>query len=97
MDLYLNLKQKFIYCDVIEPQVVGFNALKLLRVLAMHPQRAGHPGGREGRWEPVRIQYVKLSKKYFDTLEIQIRTSLEDFVPYNCGKCLLILHFRKLY
>ena len=35
--------------------------------------------------------------KYFDTLEIQIRTSLGDFVLYNYGKCLLILHFRKIY
>ena len=28
IDLYENLKQMYVYCDVIEPQMVGSNALK---------------------------------------------------------------------
>lgn len=95
VDLYLNLKQKFVYCDLFDPQVVGSKALKLLRVIAMHPHRERQGG--EGYWEPVRIQYVKMGKKYFDTLEIQINTPLGDFVPYNFGKTLFILHFRNIY
>ena len=35
IDLYENLKQMYIYCDVIEPQMVGSNSLKLLRVVSM--------------------------------------------------------------
>lgn len=30
--LYENLKQMYVYCDVVEPQMVGSNALKLLSV-----------------------------------------------------------------
>ena len=58
IDLYENLKQMYIYCDVIEPQMEGSNALKLLRVISMIAA-AAEDDGREGKWEPKRIQYVK--------------------------------------
>ena len=29
-DLQENLKQMYVYCDIIDPQMVGSNALKLL-------------------------------------------------------------------
>ena len=97
IDLYENLKQMYIYCDVIEPQMVGSNALKLLRVVPMIAAAAAADDGREGKWEPKRIQYVKLSKKYFESLEIQIRTPLGSPMPFISGKSILILHFRKIY
>lgn len=95
VDLYLNMKQKYVYCDVAEPQIVGSNALKLLRVIPMPIQRERQGG--EGTWEPRRIQYHKLSKKYFDTIEIQINSHLGDPIPFNYGKVILVVHFRKVY
>ena len=83
------------YCDIIEPQLVGGNALKLLRVIPMTPQRNVQGGG--GGWDPNAIQYVKLSKKYFDTIEIQVATSLGKPMPFNSGKTVVVLHFRRLY
>lgn len=32
IELFENLKQMYVYCDIIEPQMVGSNALKLFRV-----------------------------------------------------------------
>ena len=58
----------YVYCDVIEPQMIGLNALKLL--VPMVAASAQNDGG-EGKWELVRTKYVKLSKNYFVTLEIQ--------------------------
>lgn len=45
---------------MIESQVVGSNALKLLRMIAMPPQQQLQGGG--GKWDPMQVQYVKLGK-----------------------------------
>lgn len=67
IDLFENLKQMYAYCDIIEPQMVGSNALKLLRVV---PVASGTQDQTQAKWEPVRAEYLKLSKKHFDTIEI---------------------------
>lgn len=94
IDLFENLKQMYVYCDIIEPQMVGSNALKLLRVV---PVTSGTQDQTQAKWEPVRAEYLKLSKKHFDTIEIQVRTSLGTLFPFISGKSLLKLHFRKVY
>jgi hypothetical protein len=33
MDLYENFKSMYVYCDIEDPQIVGSNELKLLRVV----------------------------------------------------------------
>ena len=38
-DLQENLKQMYVYCDIIDPQIVGSNALKLLRVIPNQVER----------------------------------------------------------
>ena len=93
--MYLNLKEKYVYRDIIDPQLVGGNPLKLLRVIPMHPQRNVQGGG--GGWDPMTVQYLKLSKKYFDTVEIQVATPLGKLMPFNSGKTVVVLHFRNLY
>lgn len=71
--LFENLKQMYAYCDIIEPQMVGSKALKLLRV---GPVTSVTQDQRQAKWEPVRAKYLKLSKKkHFDTIEILVKTS----------------------
>ena len=95
VDLFDNLHEKYIYCDVIESQLVGGDAVKLLKVVSTPPQR--NVQGAGGRWDPMTIQYMKLSKKYFDTIEIEIRTPLGKPFPFNSGKVVIVLHFRRIY
>lgn len=94
IDLFENLKQMYVYCDIIEPQMVGSNALKLLRVV---PVTSGTQDQTQAKWEPVRAEYLKLSKKHFDTIEIQIRTPLGPLFPFLRGRSVMKLHFRKVY
>ena len=95
VDLYDNLHEKYVYCDIIDSQLVGGNALKLLKVISTPPQR--NVQGASGRWDPMTIQYVKLGKKYFETIEIEVRTPLGEPFPFNSGKLALVLHFRRIY
>lgn len=53
IDLFENLKQMYVYCDIIEPQMVGSNALKLFRVFLVtsgtQDQTQAKVGTRESR------------------------------------------------
>ena len=95
VDLYDNLHEKYVYCDIIDSQLVGGNSLKLLKVISTPPQR--NVQGASGRWDPMTIQYVKLGKKYFETVEIEVRTTLGKPFPFTSGKLVVVLHFRRIY
>jgi hypothetical protein len=89
MDLYENMKSMYVYCDIVDPQMVGSNELKLLRVVPFSSQGEDK---HQARWEPIRAEYLKLSKKYFDTIDLHIMSSLG-----NPMGSLVKLHFRKAY
>ncbi|XP_056021035.1 uncharacterized protein LOC130054653 isoform X1 [Ostrea edulis] len=93
-NVYENLKFMYVYCDVVNPQVVGSNKLKLLRVV---PCTFHLVDGQQAKWEPIRAEYLKLSKKHFDTIDIHIMTSLGTPMPFLNGRTLVKLHFRKVY
>ena len=84
----------YVYCDIIDPQIVGSNELKLMRVVPSDTQREDR---QQARWEPIRAEYLKLSKKHFDTIDIHIMTSLGSPVRFLNGRSLVKLHFRKVY
>lgn len=96
-DLSQNLKQLFIYCDIVEPQIIGSNQLKLLRVIPVTSRQPAHYDKYQALWEPQRVEYLKLSKKHFDTIEIQIRDALRDVYPFIRGRTVVKLHFKKAY
>lgn len=97
LDLSVNLKQLFIYCDVVEPQIVGSNQLKLMRVVPIYATHPPNWDNYQNVWEPRRVEYLKLSKKHFDTIEIQIRTPLGTVFPFLSGRTVVKLHFKKAY
>ena len=58
---------------------VEFMWCVIIRVL-----RSSMGGG--GRWDPMQVQYMKLGKKYFDSISIEIRNPLGQFMPFNSGR-----------
>jgi hypothetical protein len=62
MDLYENLKSMYVYCDIVDPKIMGSNELKPLRVVPFTLEGED----KHRAWcEPIRAEYLKLSKKYF--------------------------------
>jgi hypothetical protein len=94
MDLYESLKSMYVYCDIVDPQIVGSNELKLMRVV---PFTSEGEDKHHARWEPIRVEYLKLSKKYFDTIDLHIMFSLGNPKGFLNGQSLVKLHFRKAY
>ena len=79
----------FVYCDVVEPTVVGYFKVPLLRTVNID----GIEGLTVNRIYQ-NIQYVPLHRKQFDTIEIDIRDEVGRKAPFECRKVIVTLHFR---
>jgi hypothetical protein len=51
----------------------------------------------QNRWEPIRTEYLKLSEKYFDTIDLHIMSSLGSTIGFLNGRSLAKPNFRKAY
>ena len=88
-DVKNNFYSLFIYSDVIQPQIIGDTYAQLLQVTPA-PQRTNNIISHT--FNPV--QYVPLQKSHFETIEIAIRNSAGDLIPFTTGLSIVKLHFR---
>ena len=88
-DLQRGFCSLFVYCDVVEPTVVGDVKVPLLRTVNI----VGKEGITVSRIYQ-NIQYVPIHRKQFDTIEIDIRDDTGRKVPFERGKVIVTLHFR---
>ena len=80
----------FIYCDLIQSQYVGDALVPLLRIVPVE----GKVGERVSK-SFLRPQYLPVSRKQFETVEVDIKTDTGESVPSEFGRVLLTLHFRQ--
>nr|XP_015840030.1 PREDICTED: uncharacterized protein LOC107398959 [Tribolium castaneum] len=86
--------QLFVYSDIIEPQLVGDILAKVIRTVVInnkyyiygthHTQIFSHP------------HYVPVLKREFENIEIDIRSSTGEKVPFQFGTLCVKLHFKKI-
>jgi hypothetical protein len=79
----------YVYSDIVEPQVVGDIQAPLLRIVKVD--------GKNGEIISChydRPQYVPVIRQSFQTLDIELRLNSGDFVPFERGKVIVVLHFR---
>ena len=80
----------YVYCDVVEPQVVGDTSVRLLESIPA-----------QGKFGDViaktftNIQYVPIQKKSFEDVEVLLRSDTGDPVPFERGKAIITLHFKQ--
>lgn len=89
-DIEGGLHAMYVYCDVLECVPVGDTVAPLLRIVEIK--------GEKG--ETVHIQYEKpryipLGKKHFDSIELDIRDDIGQNIPFDSGKLIATIHFRK--
>lgn len=91
-NLYLGLpSQMFIYCDIIEPQMVGDVICPLLRVIPIDTIKYTYGSNKTHIFSPP--HYVPVMRREFDTIEIDIRTNTGSNVPFQFGTTCVKLHF----
>ena len=80
----------FIYCDMLEPRVVGDSQVSLLRIVPV-----------EGKYGELvtrifeNVHYVRVQWKHFQTIEIYMRDRTRKWVPFEQGTVYMTLHFRQ--
>jgi hypothetical protein len=80
----------YVYCDIVQPQVVEDASAQLLKTIPVK----GKFGDNIAETF-TNIQYVPVQTKSFETVEILLRTDTGDPVPFERGKVVVTLHFKK--
>lgn len=94
-NLHLGLPpQLFVYCDIIEPQIVGDVMTPLLRIIPLDPANYIYGANKMHVFTPP--HYLPVMRREFDTIEIDIRSSTGQKIPFQFGTVCIKLHFRKL-
>lgn len=79
----------YVYCDLVEPQIVGDVQASLLKIVKVE--------GKDGEVvnaHYVRPHYVPVLRKHFQTIEIAVRLHSGELVPFERGRVIAVLHFR---
>lgn len=91
MEIDLNIRSLYVYCDLLEPVIVGDTKTPLLRIVNMKETRNG--ANLHVTLNP--ITYLPVLQKHFDTVEINIMDDTGKPVPFNDGKSFIVLDFRR--
>ncbi len=90
MDLHKGFYAMYVYCDLLEPRIVGDAKVPLLRIVPIEGTM-----GQMVTKTYENMQYVPVLKKQFRTIEVYIMTDTGELVPFNAAKLVITLHFRK--
>ncbi len=84
------LNLMYVYCDVASHAIVGYTKSPLLRIRNV----AGNYG-EVVRYIYERPHYLPIGRREFDSIEITINNELGEPMPFQYGKSIVTLHFRR--
>lgn len=90
VDVHQGFYSLYVYCNLLEPRAVGHSEVPLLRIVPLE----GDDGDMVTKVYS-NVQYVPLLLKNFRTVEIDIRKDTGERVPFERGKLVVTLHFRR--
>lgn len=85
--------QVFVYLDLIEPQLVSDYACQVARIVKT--TNISSQSDDVTSHEFIHRNYLPLVKNRFQTVNVALRDSLGNLVPFNIGHSCITLHFRK--
>lgn len=84
-----------IYCDILEPQIIGDTWGKVLRIVSTNAGINKPYFGQSCSTNCNPPQYIPVQVQNFDTIHIDIKDIENRLLPFNYGTLTLKLHFRK--
>lgn len=88
-DTNASLSVMYVYCDLVEPQIVGDVQAPLLKIVTVKGQ-----DGEIINEHYARPFYQPVIRKHFQTIQIDMRMHSGELVPFERGKVFAVLHFR---
>ncbi len=88
--------EMYVYCDLVEPQMVGDTVAPLLKIVNITNSDSPHDSW--GTKKTVHFHdphYVPVMKSTFETVEIDLRDSTGASVPFRYGDTCMKLHLRR--
>lgn len=85
--------QMYIYCDIVEPQLIGDTMAPLLQIINIDTANYVYGANRFVQFSTP--HYVPLIKTSFESLEIDLRDNTGTLLPFHFGTSCVKLHFRK--
>ena len=82
----------FVYCDIVRPSFVGDSYTQLLRIVEIPPKTSY---GDQIVITYPNIQYIPVMNREFETIEIDIKDDTGLQIPFEFGRSIVVLHFRK--
>jgi hypothetical protein len=91
VDIEGGLHALYVYCDAVECVAVGDTLAPLLRIVTIKG-----PRGEMTYIQYDEPRYIPLQKKNFDSIEMDIRDDMGNAIPFDSGKLIVTLHFRRV-
>ena len=89
-DRCAGLHALYLYTDIIDSHLVGDANVPLLRILRLKGKH-----GEMIAWSYDKPHYFRVNRRHFQTVEVDIRDGSGNPVPFESGKVIVTLHFRK--
>lgn len=90
VDMKRGINSLYVYTDIIQDRIVGDSLVPLLRSV---PAEGKH--GSINCKEMLRVHYMPIQKKTFHTIHIYITDDTGTLVPFQGGRSVVTLHFRR--
>lgn len=87
--------QMLVYCGIIEPQLIGHEYARILRIIQSQPTDKRMIFGQACHQEFNLLHYVPILKKEIETISIDIRDCMGNLMPFQYGTLTVKLHFRE--
>ena len=82
-----------VYCDIIQPQIVGDKTLPLLGIVPTEKTS----GTCETIYAVENIHYIPIQTKSFQEIKVLLRSSTNESIPFEYGRATITLHLRPVY
>lgn len=83
----------YVYCDLVEPQLVGDTVAPLLKIVNIDGKNYTY--GAQNIVHFNDPHYVPVMKSSFESVEIDLRTSAGQHLPFHFGATCMKLHLRR--
>ena len=81
-----------VYCDIVQPQIVGDKMAPLLAVVPCQETYDTY----ETLYAVENIHYIPVQTKSFQNIKLHLRSSTEESIPFEHGRATITLHVKPL-
>ena len=92
LDINSGLHHMFVYTNLIQHRPLGKQMVPLMRIIPIK----GTGGDMNDINSFHTLHYLRARRQIFDSIEVDIRDGVGDYIPFNRGVSVLTFHFKRV-